>query len=222
MDRKLLTSTGIIMTIGLLTVGLFGNLTSVTLGVQRARSNLATSPTTVPPFTQADEELLLTPEELAPYAAAALTLTGGDVERLDYPDGSRQLQRTFQRESSQGYLRLTSRVIVEPDEERAEATCTEQWRGLVEGIRSKPSGQLTVESAPDLYSCCESSNMALITSPRREVFGNLFTAREGRACYSLILLGVAVEEERAWEALLGGKLSAMATLSHNASHGVTR
>jgi hypothetical protein len=157
------------------------------------------------PISAADKEVVLRAADLTAYGfGLEKTERYETFKRIRYFDGSHELTYEFQTPDSGQDDALYINVVISVERSRADALTTygAQKVGLTVGLKSNDVEQREVEN---FYSYGDSSTFAILEKDGHPI-GNIFTARDGRRVFMLMLSGMYFEDAATFRELIESRL----------------
>jgi hypothetical protein len=157
------------------------------------------------PVSAADRAVVLRAADLVPYGYGL-----GDTERYEtfehirYFDGSHELTYEFQTPDSEEDNALYMNVIVSVEKSRTDALTTQGAQKIGLGIGLKANG-ITQREIEKFYEYGDSSSFSVLEKDGRPI-GNIFTARDGKRVFVLMLSGMYFDDAETFKELIEARL----------------
>jgi hypothetical protein len=155
------------------------------------------------PVTQAERDILLTAEALAPFFEVSVDPAIGQVKHVSYLDGSRELSYEYDSpDEARNPLYISSTVNIERRVSDARAVYLSMTLGLKLGLALEGEDALQQVPRAGLFAWGDESKSEVLVKSGRPV-GNVFAGRKGRRVFHLVLVGVHFDAREDVDAALG-------------------
>ena len=155
------------------------------------------------PVTQAERDILLTAEALAPVFEIAVDPARGQAKHVSYLDGSRELSYEYDSpDEAENPLYLANTLNIERSLSDARTVYLSTTLGLKLGMALEGEEALQEVPKPGLFAWGEQSKGSLLVKAGRPV-GNVFAGRKGRRVFHLTVVGVYFDDRKDVDATLG-------------------
>lgn len=159
-----------------------------------------------------DRTRVATVDDLAPYFQTDFEIdpTLEKLSKTKYFDGSMDIDYEYEEpERRNGSIYLSVTAAKERRAQDAKASLIIAWTSAVAAMRLLPRDvEVTITESDVGFRCCDESRFAVIEADGLPI-GNLFTAREGKKTYLLILSGAAFATDDNFGGFVGRSLNAL-------------
>jgi hypothetical protein len=155
------------------------------------------------PMTQADRDVLLTPDKLTEFVELEFDPAIGKAKRVRYLDGSRELSYEYESpDGAEDPLYVLSSVNLERNVSDAHFVYMGANLGLKLGMALEGEEGLQEVARPGLFQWGDESRAVVLMRDDKPV-GNVFAGRKGKRVFHILLVGVYFDEHGQVEAALG-------------------
>lgn len=178
-------------------LGILASLLAVGLGLAGCERNL--------PVGVADKEVVLRAADLIPFGyGLEQTEQYETFNRTKYFDGSHELTYEYRTPDSEEKNPLYINVTVTVEKSLSDALTSHgaEEVGLTIGLKANGVKEREIK---DFYRYGDKSRFAVLEKDGKPI-GNIFTVREGKRVYVLIMSGMYFEDAAAFKELIEGRL----------------
>jgi hypothetical protein len=157
------------------------------------------------PVDAADKAILLRAADLVPYGYGMVDLEKYETfTKTRYFDGSREIQYEFETPESEQEHVLYMNVTVTIEQKQSDAWISQgaEGVGMKYGLKA---GGIEQKEIKDFYKYGDASSFYVLEKDGRPI-GNLFTVRDGKRLYTLVMSGLYFDDAATWKELIEEKL----------------
>ena len=176
---------------------MLGGLMVAALGFSGCENNL--------PVAAADKEIVLRAGDLVPYGyGLEKTEQYEKFTHIRYIDGSHELTYEYETPESEKENALYVNVSVSVEKTTADAWSSKGTEEVAMTLGLKANG-VEKREIKDFYKYGDTSNFFVLEMHGKPI-GNMFTVREGKRVYVLVLSGMYFKDADAWKELMEERL----------------